>query len=78
MPAPVNSNESHCTFTLASDVTAGGLPSEEEISKDLESTDPKVKRHALKAAIMAMLPAHTEAMELEPLDSVMSDTRRMV
>ena len=55
MPAPVNSNESHCTFTLASDVTAGGLPSEEEISKDLESTDPKVKRHALKAAIMAML-----------------------
>ena len=55
MPAPVNSNESHCTFTLASDVTAGGLPSEEEISKDLENTDPKVKRHALKAAIMAML-----------------------
>ena len=55
MPTPVNSNESHCTFTLASDVTAGGLPSEEEISKDLENTDPKVKRHALKAAIMAML-----------------------
>jgi len=55
MPVPINSNESHCTFTLASDVTAGGLPSEEEISKDLENSDPKVKRHALKAAIMAML-----------------------
>jgi coatomer subunit beta len=55
MPVPINSNESHCTFTLASDVTAGGLPSEEEISKDLENADPKVKRHALKAAIMAML-----------------------
>lgn len=50
-----NSNESYCTFTLASDVTAGGLPSEEEICKDLENTDPKVKRHALKGAIMAML-----------------------
>lgn len=50
-----NANESYCTFTLASDVTAGGLPSQDEISKDLESNDPKVKRHALKAAIMAML-----------------------
>ena len=39
---PTNSNESHCTFTLASDVTAGGLPSEEEIAKQLESNDPKV------------------------------------
>eukprot|EP00567_Pseudictyota_dubia_P013172 CAMPEP_0197436814 /NCGR_PEP_ID=MMETSP1175-20131217/4197_1 /TAXON_ID=1003142 /ORGANISM="Triceratium dubium, Strain CCMP147" /LENGTH=976 /DNA_ID=CAMNT_0042966195 /DNA_START=31 /DNA_END=2961 /DNA_ORIENTATION=+ len=55
MSPPTNSNESYCTFTLASDVTAGGLPSEEEIAKDLESSDPKVKRHALKAAIMAML-----------------------
>uniref|UniRef100_A0A7S2UK79 Coatomer subunit beta n=1 Tax=Attheya septentrionalis TaxID=420275 RepID=A0A7S2UK79_9STRA len=55
MPPAKNSNESYCTFTLASDVTAGGLPSEEEIAKDLENTDPKVKRHALKAAIMAML-----------------------
>jgi len=52
---PTNSNESYCTFTLASDVTAGGLPSEEEIAKQLESNDPKIKRHALKAAIMAML-----------------------
>jgi len=55
MPPTTNSNESYCTFTLASDVTAGGLPSEQEIAKDLESTDPKVKCHALKAAIMAML-----------------------
>ena len=39
---PTNSNESYCTFTLASDVTAGGLPSEEEIAKQLESNDPKV------------------------------------
>jgi len=31
------------------------LPSEEEIAKDLESSDDSVKRHALKAAIMAML-----------------------
>ena len=41
--APVmNSNESYCTFTLASDVTAGGLPSEAEIAKDLESNDDSV------------------------------------
>jgi hypothetical protein len=37
-----NSNESYCTFTLASDVTAGGLPSEADIAKDLESTDENV------------------------------------
>mmetsp|Transcript_29257 Transcript_29257/g.60944 ORF Transcript_29257/g.60944 Transcript_29257/m.60944 type:complete len:975 (+) Transcript_29257:154-3078(+) len=55
MSLATNSNESYCTFTLASDVTAGGLPSEEEIAKQLESNDPKIKRHALKAAIMAML-----------------------
>lgn len=55
MSAATNSNESYCTFTLASDVTAGGLPSEEEIANQLESNDPQVKRHALKAAIMAML-----------------------
>ena len=30
--APANSIETYCTFTLASDVTAGGLPSEEEIA----------------------------------------------
>ena len=42
MSAATNSNESYCTFTLASDVTAGGLPSEEEIAKQLESNDPKV------------------------------------
>jgi len=50
-----NSNESYCTFTLSSDVTAGGLPSEQEIKNDLESNDNNVKKHALKAAIMAML-----------------------
>ncbi len=42
MSQATNSNESYCTFTLASDVTAGGLPSEEEIAKQLESNDPKV------------------------------------
>lgn len=43
MSAATNSNESYCTFTLASDVTAGGLPSEEEIARQLESSDPKVR-----------------------------------
>lgn len=42
-PPPTNSNESYCTFTLASDVTAGGLPSEEEIMKDLENNDANVR-----------------------------------
>ena len=42
MTTPANSNESYCTFTLALDVTAGGLPSEEEIAKDLESNDTQV------------------------------------
>ncbi|KAL3777483.1 hypothetical protein ACHAWO_007353 [Cyclotella atomus] len=55
MSTATNANESYCTFTLASDTTAGGLPSQEEIAKQLESNDPKIKRHALKAAIMAML-----------------------
>ena len=41
--APSNSNESYCTFTLASDVTAGGLPSEEDIARDLESKDTAVR-----------------------------------
>lgn len=41
-----NSNESYCTFTLPSEVTAGGLPSQEEIAKDLESPDTNV-RHAV-------------------------------
>jgi hypothetical protein len=43
MAPPTNSNESYCTFTLASDVTAGGLPSEAEIAKDLESNDDNVR-----------------------------------
>jgi len=42
MATPTNANESYCTFTLASDVTAGGLPSEDEIAKDLESSDDSV------------------------------------
>ena len=46
--APTNANETYCTFTLASDVTAGGLPSEEEIAKDLESNDPSVRIPYLK------------------------------
>jgi hypothetical protein len=45
MPQPANSNETYCTFTLASDVTAGGLPSEAEIAKDLESSDDLVSNH---------------------------------
>jgi hypothetical protein len=40
---PSSAIETHCTFTLASDVTAGGLPSEDEIAKDLESNDDKVR-----------------------------------
>jgi hypothetical protein len=43
MAPVINSNESYCTFTLASDVTAGGLPSEAEIAKDLESNDDSVR-----------------------------------
>jgi hypothetical protein len=43
MAPPTNSNETYCTFTLASDVTAGGLPSEAEIAKDLESNDDIVR-----------------------------------
>jgi hypothetical protein len=43
MAPTANSNESYCTFTLPSDVTAGGLPSQEEIAKDLESTDNNVR-----------------------------------
>ena len=40
---PLSSIESYCTFTLASDVTAGGLPSEDEIARDLESNDDDVR-----------------------------------
>jgi len=57
--APATTNESYCTFSLSSDLTAGGLPSEEEIAKDLESNDAKVKRQALKAAIYALLGGET-------------------
>jgi hypothetical protein len=41
--ATTNANETYCTFTLASDVTAGGLPSEQEIAQDLESSDNNVR-----------------------------------
>lgn len=50
MPAPKNANESYCTFTLASDVTAGGLPSEAEIAKDLESNDDNVSTGTIYCA----------------------------
>jgi hypothetical protein len=42
MSTATNANESYCTFTLAGDMTAGGLPSEADIRKDLENNDPKV------------------------------------
>lgn len=42
MATSANANESYCTFTLASDVTTGGLPSEQEIANDLESNDDEV------------------------------------
>jgi hypothetical protein len=51
MTTPANSNESYCTFTLALDVTAGGLPSEEEIAKDLENHDPNVSIPCTVASI---------------------------
>lgn len=37
-----NSIESYCTFTLAGDVTTGGLPGEAQIRKQLEDSDPQV------------------------------------
>jgi hypothetical protein len=53
----VNSNESYCTFTLASDVTAGGLPSEADIAKDLESSDENVSGYwMIKSATTSDLP----------------------
>ena len=42
MPNPTNSNESYCTFTLAGDVTTGGLPGEAQIRTQLEDNDPQV------------------------------------
>lgn len=51
----MNSNEDYCSFTLPSDLSQGGLPGEADICKDLEDSDPAVKRAALKSAIMAML-----------------------
>jgi hypothetical protein len=48
MSTAMNSNESYCTFTLAGDMTAGGLPSEAEIRKNLEENDPKVSHFTLQ------------------------------
>jgi hypothetical protein len=61
MAPTANSNESYCTFTLPSDVTAGGLPSQEEIAKDLESTDNNVRRRdsfSLPRACAQLRAAH--------------------
>jgi len=69
MSTPNNSNESYCTFTLAGDVTTGGLPGEAQIRKQLEDNDPQVKRHAVKAAIMAMLGG-------EPMPSILMQVIR--
>ena len=55
MPPSANSNESYCTFTLPSDVTAGGLPSQEEIAKDLESTDANVSLLPLSVCLSVCL-----------------------
>ena len=55
MSQAMNSNEDYCSFTLPSDLSQGGLPGEADICKDLEDSDPAVKRAALKSAIMAML-----------------------
>jgi hypothetical protein len=49
-----NSNESYCTFTLPSDVAAGGLPSQEEIAKDLESNDTEVRCLALLTSMYGL------------------------
>ena len=51
----VNANDHYCSFTLPNEIFQGGLPGEADICKDLESSDSKIKRQALKAAIMAML-----------------------
>jgi hypothetical protein len=55
MPAPKTANETYCTFTLASDVTAGGLPSEAEIAKDLESNDANVSTDGRRIYVEADL-----------------------
>ena len=57
MPAPKNANESYCTFTLVSDVTAGGLPSEAEIAKDLESNDDNVSSLTGPECALGCLPS---------------------
>ena len=72
MSTPSSANESYCTFTLAPDVTAGGLPSEEQLAKDLESTDTAVSL-ALKMTLgedgrrellVAYLPYYLPAISL--------------
>ena len=51
----VNSNDHYCSFTLPSELYAGGLPGEADICKDLEGSNDSVKRQALKSAIMSLL-----------------------
>ena len=60
--APSNAIEGYCTFTLAPDVTAGGLPSQEEIAKDLESTDDTVS--PLEMTVSAASPGGTIVLPL--------------
>jgi hypothetical protein len=55
MSVASNANESYCTFTLAPDVTAGGLPSEEEIAKDMESTDDAVRSQSLVGVVAVVV-----------------------
>lgn len=60
MSVASNANESYCTFTLAPDVTAGGLPSEEEIAKDMESTDDTVRTVVAATRIMPPSLSHPQ------------------
>jgi hypothetical protein len=51
MAVPKNANENYCTFTLGADTTAGGLPSQEEISKQLESSNPEVREYLVRVTM---------------------------
>ncbi|GMI52665.1 hypothetical protein TeGR_g14119, partial [Tetraparma gracilis] len=50
-----SSNETYCSFTLPSELTTGGLPSEADICLSLESRSAPAQIAALKSCIMAML-----------------------
>ena len=62
--APANSNEIACYFTLASDVTAGGLPSQDEIAKDLESSDDGYVATWYLLFLLAHKPSHFAPLRL--------------